>query len=417
MDQKFFSDLFPAFGTYARDALGAPLLGDWIFVILPILCAWILVTVFLKFRNSDVKTGRVSDIYSTWIVVGSVVSLGFLGYFVYRWGTGYYKESNAEFWHLASFLVSMMIPLVSFARLSGHFDREKISNLIRQPLTTREKNLRVLAMRQFFGKLKFALLMVPLGFLMIPLLKAPNNLVSIVIDNTASMNQPLEHGKQALSTTIDQLDDKTHILLTYFPDDTNRGNYDASIDDIMNASRSSQLAGVSAFYQDKETAIEGVNNIELLKEQVNFSPLFEVIRHNWLRTVEEVDQQAGSVNYKGIVSVIVTDGKENIVTDSLSSTRQMFCDDSTYKDDFFDQVFFIDIFRSEMGSTISSVLFDNIDDCDYEILAGSDLSSYEQSLEDILGNFRRDWHFIAWLAIIYLLMGLVLAIIRPKKLV
>ncbi|MEM7101691.1 MAG: hypothetical protein AAF502_01095 [Bacteroidota bacterium] len=417
MNQQFFNGLFPAFGSYARDAFATLLLSEWIFVILPVVISWVLVTVYLKFRKSKETVGRVTEIHLAWVLVGALVSLGFLGYFVFRWGTGYYKETTAEFWHLMSFLVSMIVLLVSFARLSGQFDREKIHNLIRQPLTTRQRKRRVLAMRQLFGRLKLALLLIPLGFVIIPLLKAPNNLVSIVIDNTASMNQPLEHGKEALTTTIEELDDKTDILLTYFPDDIERDNYDSDINDIMSASRSSQLAGVSAFYQDKDAAIEGVQNIELLKLQTNFSPLFEVIRHNWLRTEEEVSQQDGVINYKAIVSVIVTDGQENIVRDSLNGTRQMFCDDSTYSTDFFDQVFFIDIFRSDLGTSVNSVLFDNIDDCEYEILAGSDLSSYEQSLEDILGDFGRDWHFIAWLVIIYLLMALIITIIRPKKLV
>lgn len=412
MNEKLFSNLIPAFLKYLNDGITNPTFSDYGIIGLVIIAVGILVIVILKYQEGHKDLGRLFQIYRIGIISAYCVAVVFIAYCINLWNQGLYKTSVAELWDLLALVAILVIPIYCFSALRNNYTRETINNVIGHPLTpTLQANALKLARRQF-ARLKWYVLIPALGFLMLLLVQEPYNLISIVLDNSASMETPLENGKQALSETFSDLNEKTHIIITTFEDSENMTAYKTTLASMRGMSKSERLKGLSHFESSNEAAIDYMSSIQTLKQQTSNSPVCEAILQNHLFAQEQIVES--DVTYEGIVGVIVTDGGENYITDGENEIKQLFCN-SGFFEATFQELFFIDINKYE-GDDSSGKLFQAIMDCDYDILPGGELNSYVDSLGEIFQDIKKDWYFIYWLAIIYILLGVVAILIQPKKL-
>lgn len=390
----FLNNLFNSLGTFYNEMMAKG--TQWWIILVCLIMTWLLVIIASKVIRNTNKLSTYFKIYKSGIIGASIIGLILVSTYCYLYGsTNFYYQSGEELIHLLSLIVILFLAANLLHRLSKGF-AQGARDIIVQPYTKGEHREFLLKAQSEFKKVKIWMLLPLLGFLALLIGGKPANLVSIVMDNSKSMTGVLEDGKQALGTTISDLNDETDIVLSWLTDVKPK----RKINELMKVSDPSQLEGQHQFFEDKFQAIDYLETAGTIAS----SPLLEAMWSNYLFSASQ--QQA--LSYERKLLVLITDGDESYMAEDL---QNFFCSVTDF-DDFFDEISVINL-----GTSYDNGFFRKASECGYSIdYDGTSLSTYSSSLNEILGQFKSDYLFVIWMAIIsVLLIFSSILFIQPKK--
>lgn len=367
----------------------------WLHLLLPLLGIWGLSMLLLRLRKSDDLGRKFFIEKSVFLAAYGMATLLIAGYCI-NWSNGFYQVDSLELADLFALSFCLFIGSMSLKSLSGNYQRSNHQNLIGQPLSRSEEEDQLLIAKGKFIQLKKFLLVPLFAFSLLWFFSNKNyQLVSFVLDTSSSMGIesdqgeiPLETGKRALRKTVLEFDDFTDVIITTFQN----GDRKNSIDEIINSSESS-LKGYNSFYfgEEKTATINYIGTIgEEKKDLSDYSPVCEVVWKNFLFS----QKQGMERNYETIASVLMTDGGDNKIVE----LDGFFCDHPAYSDFFGSNV---NIINLNFYSPEDLPFMAKAEECGYAIEMGYDALTFNAALDHILGDFKQNWSFIAWLAIVY----------------
>lgn len=402
---NFFHNFSESLSKYFFTANYASL-EFWLYIFLPLLVIWGISKLILLAQKPSLLKRRFSINKSVFISSMMVLAI-LIAVYCYYWVTGYYNFKALEFSHLISLIPPFVVGLISLIGLSSLFKRETQKEIIGQPLSKMEQRQLILNAKNKYKQLKYYLIIPVLGFLMLLLVSMKNyNLVSIVLDTSSSMKSslsgdtpPLEMGKNAIIRTVKELDKYTDVIITTFQEGDTKG----TIEEILDSS-SEQLKGRNNIFFGGDRAISLIEAIGESDDISSTSPLCETIWKNYFFTLE----QSTDKNYAKIVSIIISDGRNN-----LGENMQGFlCGNNPYDELFGQNVNVINLSEGTLPSFISKA-----QDCGYSIEDGYDALSYNASLNRIFNEYKSDWNFIYSMLMITLFCTFLTLLINPKPII
>jgi F0F1-type ATP synthase assembly protein I len=399
-------ELFKNFGIYWREAPT----WSWVIPLGVIIVIWIFIHVAKKtIKNKHLKTIFIVNqalIISSLFVAGIII-----GVICYWWTQNIFAIYPLQLPFLLSLTVAMLIPIFSLINLRKYCNLESIKEITEQPKTIHQLENTIPMIKKSFSKSKIGYLIPLIGFLFLLFyLNKGTNLISIVFDNSISMNN--RNAIDALSETFIGLEENNEIVLTTL-DGVALGEYKNNIAELMAVNQSSKLkAGKVVFYNNPKDAMNNTQS-QLSIESPN-SPISESIWKMWLL----INENKANQSYKNKLLIVITDGD-----DPLCSTLQsggFFFDNNKFAEYFSpDNVFIIDY------SGGNKLQFCNIN---YFIQrfeangcniypAENSKDSYLDALNEALQSFKNNWHLIYWTILIFFIFTIIGLLIPPKKII
>lgn len=262
--------------------------------------------------------------------------------------------------------------------------------------------------KKAFNRNKRAYLIPLVGFLLLLFyLNKGTNLISIVYDNSGSMSHT--NAIEALSETFDKLEDNNEIILTTLngPQYQPKVNAKTSISELMGVKNSSALfAGNISSFQNPAEATNAVNQITGFE---CCSPIGESI---W-KTFLYIKETKNNEDYKHKLLIVITDGYDNYLDESLS-TNKFFFDDAEFSEYFpSENVFIIDFSESSANAFIQKCTNAG---CDI-YPAENNKQDYLDGLDNALLSFKNNWYLIYWTLLIFSVLAIIGLLIPSKKII
>lgn len=246
----------------------------------------------------------------------------------------------------------------------------------------------------FYKRSVFTLLLI-LPFLILFVKPRQSTLVSLVIDNSKSMQEQLDFLVAGLTEIAPSIQENIDYVITYIPECEDCDQYSANVNLSVEQIISKESEGLNAenvTFSDINEALSYLEGIQLTNLG---SPLFDCIWSNYLTCKDE----SGSKNYQKKVLLVFSDGEDNLFSDivEVKTPKNCFFDlaDGQMKS-FFDQISFVSY--QGMGGTR---LFDACGDI--PLYDGNESASIVKALSKELRNYILDWSFIYFLMSITLL--------------
>ena len=394
------------FVSYFYNALEEPFI-NWILILGGSLMAcYLLLLILMRLKTGQLTYLRPFFISKRTIISYSIVTFILLLIIIYKWHfTNFFSTNHIQFILLFSVFLLLVLQASSFFRFSSFFDRNKSSLIFYPGIGSRSSNeTRNMAVREY-NKTKIWLILPLFSFLLLLVPENNKNLISILIDNSSSMNgngetnAPIEIGKTAITNTLSCLDSKTDIILSWFSSPLERG-YKSNFNEIKKERQSTNLSASNNGFIGTGGALSYLNNISIIPP----TPLIETIWSNFLYSKEFSQEN----QYDKKVSIIITDGKESVIQDDINSFS--FCE-TDGPESFFDNISIIN-----MGGKPSDPFFRKASGCSIYIEEnGLDEVSYENALNQFLIEFIKDWAFIMWLALLAIIPILISLMIHVQK--
>lgn len=424
-----FEDFIAEGARYVREAYsGYGTLEFWLYPFGSLVAVYLLLLILPKVANQRGKGVntfyliRTNSIYA--FVVVATILVGLFSYFL---STKYYQQHSIplQFSHLLSLLIICSIPIIALLNIRKYNTSTKVYNLAPQPITSNSEEKSVRRIRKSFNKLKLACLIPLLGLLgLAGYLNKSNSLVSVVLDNSASMSEgQFDQGRQSLQAVFRSFEDNyTIIFLTTFsgvgtsdtcmnfPFTEERSKFSS----VVSISDPSDLCGETV----KLTPSEAIRYLDGVREQSNVG-LNESIWQNFLMSSSFLE--SSSKPYSNRVLLIITDSQES----PISYYDIKMCNDALeFGKHFDDNVYLVDIRNPDQHSG-SSLLptnfgfgFINIMNECYpgNIYDGYSNTDYSFALGEVLDRFgNKSPYLIWWLLIIYVIFNLTLWVAIPSK--
>lgn len=405
MIQKFLNSIIEYFNNVSKASS-----YEWIALLLIIIGIYVILLIIIKLSKKRYVILRQFMLIKSIVISSLIASLILITIILYFWTlTDYYPDHKSQFIHLLCLLISFIISLIALINLRKQFTRENLKQIISQTYTKKEQEDYSNTAKIAFKKLKIFILLPIIGFIILLFSDTTDKLVSFILDNSSSMEEEIVRGRNALSQTIHELDDNTDIVIGWLTEDKSGNACKTSISSITNVSDYSKLNGSFRIFFEKRSAIDFLNdqnNIQL----IGLTPLYEAIWSNFLYIREmESDQY-----YKNKHLIIVTDGMDAFIQDDQEFANFKFCEQSLHNDLYFDDVF-DDVTLINLGGDEGLPFFANSEQCNYYIDDGTTLDSYIDSLDRSLEKYKKDWNFVMWIIVIYIIFSLILLSIYPKR--
>ena len=366
------------------------------FVIL--IAMYALFVIINRFDRKRFPLAKPHYILRNVIVVAAVAAFLLIAFYCFLWSSStYYSKHGTELIHLVTLGAVLLVAIIALLGWRKKFERERLKEVVEQPLTQKEERRFFFLAYKSFNKSKLWLLFPALGFIMlVAFLYRPYSLVSFILDNSSSMAGHIEQGRDSLIRTIQELDGNTEIIIGWLTEDKPPK---ASIEEITAVTETSLLLGQHGFFTNKKQAQDYL----LGDIPVNGgTPLYEAIWSNFLFA----KTQTRNRNYSRRLLVIVTDGGDNLAGEKL---ERFLCT----REDFAE--FFPEVACVNLGGEDTNNFFQKARDCNYLIEDGSDKETYSIALDTILHNYKNNWSFIIWLAIIYVVLSMIAVAIQPRR--
>lgn len=386
--------------------------GFWIYPAGALALIYLLAIVLVKQRNSIAPASRILHILSNLVLAGVVASAIAGGLGLFFWSTGRYQSEPLQLSHLLSLALALGVSVWALSSFSGQQTQDEFKNLVEQPKTLFEKDRIEKQVRHSYSKLRTLALLVPLAaaLALLPLFyQQKEKLLCFVVDNSPSMEEPLEMGKAALSRTIQRFKEDTHVTLSYF-DNRSVNN---SLSQLLATQSSSGLAGtVIPFEDDRASALDQVQAIPIAGQG---SPICELIWKTYLYAKDAAVQQ----DYDEKYLVLITDCQETAIADA--ELNGFLCDSPEFEEFFSsanvrvvqleDKAF---LGNPTINAITTNKLLDKVFACNYTVLDGS-ISSYNASIDKIANEVTNNYNFPFWVVILYALYALALLALNPKQ--
>lgn len=376
----------------------------WICPAIAIMLTWLLSLILSKAIKTPKGTQQTFNIFRQRIIAASVATGIIIAIGCYGWSHRIFEHTPIQFSILISLIIAMFIAVSAFFRLRSLSEERR--NLFTIALTKEQDNEAIVKIKQLFTRLKLWMLLPLIGFTVLGFARFGNNLLSVVVDTSLSMNQqpffsdfvPMETARNALMNTVKELDSSTDIIITTFE----AGEPKKSVSELLNIQTSESALGFDIIFdgKDKEGAINYISTIDVVDVA---SPVCEAIRSNILYAKENQSNKL----YNDVAMIIITDGKELGVPKEELST--FFCNEENYN-----EVFSADrIFTINLSQSLNEFMNQN-ESCGFTVMDGTSLNSYESAIEDIISPFKRDWAIIFWMALLYFIIFLIILSVQSK---
>lgn len=252
---------------------------------------------------------------------------------------------------------------------------------------------------------RFALLLPAACFLFMIkcLLKEERVFLAIVLDNSASMEEPINNGKRVLAESLALLEvESEYIVTTLQRSDTK------DMSQIMAQNSPEQMAGISRRFYSNTDAISYIESDYVKAESIN-SPVVEATWKTFLMSVDESSTPLSSFDKKALI--VVTDGDDNV-----EDFTRFLCDDEAFNQAFTPQdVLFVDVHKDD-GQTIDIPLFQTCLGCGFTIGSGKDYESYADSVLSLVDGIAKKPPFLTiWAGIFFLIFCVANLTTSPSK--
>lgn len=403
-------DLFKNFSIYVKNAeFGS--LEFWITPIVTVFLIWLLTMVGPKLFSNRKRLKTIFVIHNVLICASMIVASVLIGLICYLWSFNYFSVRPIQLSMLFSLFISLLIPVLSFLSLRNYFTSESLKEIVPRPKTKNHRDNTITETRKVYGRNKlFYLILIP-GFLVLFFaLNRGQNLISIVYDNSVSMDN--KNAIEALSETFDNLDQNNEIVLTTLDgltsDSLGKNFYGGkkTINEILAVTNYLRLQGgnVSSF----NDPISAKNGLYQLTNKSIGSPLCESIWKSFLFSQETKSY----TTYKNKVLIIITDGGDNVV-ETIHSGK-FFFDIEAFAECYSpDKVFVIDYSEGTTNAFLQKFRESGCES--YNV--GNSKQDYLNALDNALNSFKNNWYLIYWMVIVVALMTMISLFIEPKKIV
>jgi hypothetical protein len=380
----------------------------WAFPVFTIVTIWLLTVVGLKIFKKRGKLKTVFIANRAWII-SSLITAGILiSLICFWWSKNFFTMHHYQLSLLISLTIAMLIPVLCIINLRNFYTKENIQELTYLPKTKNQLDAAIVLAKRAFKANKVYFILPLFGFLFLFLyLYKGTNLISLVFDNSGSMTQT--SAIDALSETFDNLQENNEIILATLNGPNYKPDLNAmtSFKELLQVNKSSNLnAGkIEAFI----SPIDAKNAVNQITGFVCCSPICESI---W-KTYLYIKENKSNDNYKNKLLIIITDGLDNYMNESLKSGEFFFNDEGFA--DFFppEKVFIIDF---SSGAPSSFMQLCQSSGCDI-YPAENNKQDYLDALDNALLTFKNDWYLIYWTILIFALFSIIGLLIQPKKIV
>ena len=382
-------------------------LGYCILVPLAALAAiWFFTFVAVRIFDRKEKFTTVFMIHRYLVIISTFVAAALISIICYCWSKNIFAENKAELAYIIALFITFFIPIVSLAMLRSYWSKQKLNNIIGQPVSPdrARKNIRVV--NKAFNRIKRFFLLPFVGFLFLLFaLNSGKNLISIVFDNSPSMD--FNAAVNALSLTFDKLNENNEIIFTNLNNKTADADSPKSFRDILSTNQSQRIrVGANYAYNNPK---EAGQNFKSTLQVAEGSPICEVIWKMWLFTKET----KANNKYKNKLLIIITDGDENWVElNSLLQSAQFFYENVEFAEFYTPENTHI-VDYSPNGNGIVIKKFEDNGAVVYP--AVSSTNDYLDALDDALLTFQSSIFLIVWTIAICVLFTLIGLCITPKK--
>jgi hypothetical protein len=385
--------------------------GDLLFWGVPIIAVIVtfLVTKGLimatAIRNSTNSEYRILFSFLKGSAVLSTVAVGII---CYLFNAGYYTNYEYNLSHLLGLIMILTIGGISVLQISRTYNRNKTKDLSRFPITRLELQNTNTFLRTSFKKIKWWLVLPIFGFLGLLINSSEDkNLVSIVLDTSASMKEPnssgeipLEISRDAIYNVVSGFGENTDVIFTTFSEGTRKKN----VIGITSSSISNLLGENTLFTGDQKNTLLGfIQNIDTDNSN---SPICETIWKNYLFT----EEQSLNDNYVNTTSIVITDGLDVLTLNKENTLSGFFCENQNYSNLFGTNVNLI-----QLESTLNpddernaAVIFDKAASCGYNVADGRNQLNYNEAMSDILSDYKNHNFFlyiVIGITIMFLVLG------------
>lgn len=402
------ADFFKSFSTYCKVAEYGSLIF-WAFPICTLLFIWLLTTIGVKLFNKRKKLKTIFVINRAWIINSLIAAAFIIGIICYMWSTNLFSNHHWQFSLLLSLIISMLIPVIAILNLRSYYSSEGVKEITDQPKTAHQLTSVIILTKKAFTANKFYFIIPILGFfLLLFSFYKGTNLISLVYDNSESMQQTT--AIDALSETFDKLDKNNEVILTTiegYQETDQPPVVKTSMKEIMSVGKFSNLkAGNVVAYTTPPDAKNGLTQISNI---CYGSPICESIWKTYLYIKETKVNQ----DFSKRLLIVITDGKDNLLAESLQSGN-FFFDDEGFAEYFSpENVFIIDYSQGESTPFMQRCMDSG---CDV-YPAENNKQAYLDALDNALQSFKNNWHIIYWTILIYTLLTIIALLIAPKKIV
>lgn len=375
--------------------LGFPLLMLAFFLLI----AWIWIATHKKqsCTNDEKVVTTTGNILNAFFISGLItLTLALFVVIALLKFTAFFGNTFCQFGVVIGFLLICGLTLWSYTSICLHVKHRTIA-LLNTPIanTFMTQRFKVMKKHVRMYMLLFLFTIVPFGLLLIQSNRA--SLVSIVLDNSGSMNQYLDYGAFSLSNVLEESPHKGEYVFTtldirpsYSPKDSTIQQY---FETIVNTTDPNRLPTSTATYANPQ----GLINDFLQVSTAGSTPLLQGIWQNYLTA------RNNFAHYKNRKMIVVSDG-----ADDIYALEELLKQRWQHQDIFQQQgkvgespVEFFNggIYAINLGGDESAYLWE---DC-YESISlrdGNSQQSYFEALIDILPEMFFDW------MLIFFIMGL-----------
>ncbi|MGY8687881.1 MAG: hypothetical protein ACKVHP_09120, partial [Verrucomicrobiales bacterium] len=345
------------------------------------------------------------NLWRAWLVAGCITAFLLVAWITFVSRRGEAFRTNYELPTLISFTMAMLCPVIALVKLRASFTRQKLKNLAGQTHTPREESRTVTSLRRAFRRAKVWLLLPLLGLavLFIPGLSKPS-LVSILLDNSGSMEEPIAQAREILHTILPQFPNKSKFVITTFDRDASIN----SIEELMNVT-AGQIDSLSGSVQAFMNPADAISHIEGVSTDQG-SPICEGI---W-KTYLDINQQ-DPLQFPNRLFLIITDGKDKRLSFSDQNTQFFNMDEgfaTVFPDDM---VHFIDVRLEGENGGAGEGLFRAAESAGMNYNDAQDPEVYQSVLKGLLSPWTVDKDLVFITVLVFAFSAFLALFISPKR--
>lgn len=393
-----------------------PLLMLAVFIILAAFVIWIKGREELKINADDeAKHGSttrkilssiyLSGVFTLFIFLVTIIAL--LKF------TSFFGLNICQFGVIVGFVLICVIIFIAYFRLCSKTRNREIA-IVNVPISKDFMNKRVKHLKTMLSLKLWYFLIVGLPFFMIFISTSRTNLVSIVLDNSGSMDSYLPYGINSLKTVLAKTPSKSQYVFTTLnltrQDVITDSTVNQYFNTIINTNNPSSLPTVTEIYSNSQGLINAFSQVG---GDAGGSAILQGIWQNYL----EARNLANTFSSKKLI--VISDGMDNLY--AYSKEPGQYWDNK----DIFQQKGHLDlspyeffdggIYCINLGGEFSENLWG---DCvgSVTFFDGTNQQSYFDALVDILPEMFFDWVLIyilaGWLIITFLALAIVKSTVK-----
>jgi len=377
-------------------------------VILPLAtlaAIWLLQRILMLFTGK----GRLKTVFLVHraVIISSLIVASVLAAMIcYGWSKNVFAVNKAELAFIISLFIAFSVSTASFVILRNYYEKDSVNEIIDQPISAVQARNNIPFINKAFNKIKLWYLLLPVGFLFLLFsLNTGKNLISIVFDNSPSMN--LNAATNALTKTFDKLNENNEIIFTNLNNKITDSEGMKKFNDILSIKQSKNIKiGSNHAYN---TPKEANQNFQSTILEAEGSPICEVIWKMWLFTKETKINN----NYKNKLLIVITDGDENWTEmNSLQRSNKFFYEDTEFAEYYAPEDTHIVDYSAD-GNGVVIKKFEENGAMIYPAVTSVD--DYLSALDDALLSFQNNIYLIVWTIAICVIFTLIGLSITPKK--